>query len=189
MCSPTWEPLTYSSAFQTSACTGHMGLLLKCRFWFTRPGVDPRCSICNKLPGDANPADRVAPPSVVHGSEVSVFTCKLVRKAHSPSGNQKPGDSFTWNQKPWGGLAFCELRRSFGWCWDPLQFENQTVSWYLDKVNSVPNCVPGCVCVIVSCSQVCWGFSRTCIDLRVWSHSALFLSLTSQAEQILCHSG
>lgn len=47
------------------------------------------------FPGDANAAEPGAPPSVVHGPEVSVFTWELVRKAHSQSEYQKSGDSFT----------------------------------------------------------------------------------------------
>lgn len=90
-----------------------MGIVLKCRFSFTRSGVGLRLCICNKFPGDAPAARAVATPSVVHRARVSVFIWELIRKAHSPSENRKPGDSVSSGIRNTDGLVLRGLRMSF----------------------------------------------------------------------------
>lgn len=42
MCNKDWKPWTCRCALQTLTYTEHMGIFLKCRFWFTRSGTGPK---------------------------------------------------------------------------------------------------------------------------------------------------
>lgn len=39
------------SCFESYVHVNHLGVVLKCRFWFSRSGVDARCYVSKKLSG------------------------------------------------------------------------------------------------------------------------------------------